>query len=113
MTASAGIMAVFNAHNLFAAAGCLSPNKIADGDRLINELRLVTITPLNEMKRFYGKLTGLTIGQDKPGELTIQAGKTLVTFAKVEDESLPFYYFPGIKNRWKCPEYPYEIISTG
>ncbi len=93
ITASAGVMGLVDAHTLFAATGCSTSPKSTDGDILITELRLLTITSLKEMRRFYQDLIGFKILLDKPGELTIQAGKTLLTFVKVEQASRPFYHF--------------------
>ncbi|MGE0758731.1 MAG: VOC family protein [Pirellulaceae bacterium] len=46
------------------------------------------------MKQFYHRSLGMGVAEEKPGRLTIEAGRTRLTFLKPPtDEAKPFYHF--------------------
>ena len=94
LSASAGILAVINAHAAFASPGCSVPKKKTDGKARIISLRLLTTAPLTEMKKFYLETIGLPVVSEMADELIIRAGETTISFIKTEDTtSRPFYHF--------------------
>jgi catechol-2,3-dioxygenase len=84
------MLAMFEAHKIFASTP-LSFNS-ADGSPRIKSLRLLTITSLNELKNFYGNVLGLPVKLNEQ-HLTIQTGKSTITFTKTAGEARPFYHF--------------------
>jgi catechol-2,3-dioxygenase len=93
LSASAGAIALINAHTAFAAAGCSSKKMITNQSPRITALRLLTIAPFTEMKKFYEETIGLPVSE-KDGELIITAGETIITFISTEEKSKrPFYHF--------------------
>lgn len=66
-----------------------SPNK-----SLILSLQLLAAVPAATMKDFYVKLLGMHLVDEQPGRVTIQAGRTLVTFVESPvNMGQPFYHF--------------------
>lgn len=93
LSASASILALINAHTAFAQWGCSIPKRKMAGNARITALRLLTTTPLAEMKKFYTETIGFPVVSDKPDELTIKTGETIITFVKTESDVRPFYHF--------------------
>ncbi|MDX1940662.1 MAG: hypothetical protein SFU99_08930 [Saprospiraceae bacterium] len=92
LTPSAIALTMLNAHHLFAASNIFTPQKSVKPR--IKALRLLTSSPLSEMKRFYGDLIGLPIVDEKAKELTIQTGLSQLTFVKINEPGVrPFYHF--------------------
>jgi catechol-2,3-dioxygenase len=81
---------MLNAHALFT-----SPHNFKQKSKgpLISSLRLETICPLGELQQFYEKVIGLIILESTRRTLVIQAGKSNITFNKVESDKRPFYHF--------------------
>jgi hypothetical protein len=94
LSASAGILAVINAHTALAQMGCYTSKKKTADNARITALRLLTIASLPVMKKFYSETIGLPVLSDKPNELIIRAGETMITFIKAEEtNNRPFYHF--------------------
>jgi hypothetical protein len=92
LSASAGIISLINAHTAFAAAGCSSNKADKNPGARITALRLLTIAPLAQMKKFYGEIIGLPV-TEKDGELMIHAGESIITFVTgKEKDKRPFYH---------------------
>ncbi len=67
--------------------------KAAPGEHRLLALRLLTASPLDAMKAFYGGLLGLPILAHGADEITIGAGLTRLTFARArEDQGTPWYH---------------------
>lgn len=88
---SAALLAMFESHTMFAN----EPLKVAPSEKrpLINSLRLLTTSPISELKNFYEKVLGLPVSSVQDQSLTVQAGKSVITFIKTDAESRPFYHF--------------------
>ena len=57
-------------------------------------LRLLTATPLDEMRAFYGGTLGLPVRTRGEHELVVVTGASEVTFVRVDDSNgAPFYHF--------------------
>lgn len=87
---SAAVLSMLGAHSGLAIA----PGKlnVTDQNPRIKSLRLLTTAQLIELKNFYANVLGLPVklsGQN----LTIQAGKSTITFTKTDGEARPFYHF--------------------
>jgi catechol-2,3-dioxygenase len=89
LTASATALAVLESH--YGLALPLHPAEPGTVVR-ITALRLLTASPLQEMKDFYQNVIGFTIENEKTNELTVVAGATRITFVKTT-EGRPFYHF--------------------
>lgn len=91
-SASAALLAMFEAHTIFAGSPLKPKNEIKNP--LINSLRLLTTSPIKELNNFYGKVLGLPVSFVNDQSLTIQAGKSSITFTKTDaTETRPFYHF--------------------
>ncbi len=67
--------------------------KRAAGSHRLLALRLLTASPLDEMKQFYNGLLGLPILAQGEDEITIGAGLTRLTFVKTKpDQGSPWYH---------------------
>jgi catechol 2,3-dioxygenase-like lactoylglutathione lyase family enzyme len=85
---------LIGAHDILAS--CTSPSgKIyKDAITRILHLDLVTSTPLEELKKFYTSVLGLTLVSAQSGRFTVQAGETSISFSKTNaDSTAPFYHF--------------------
>jgi catechol-2,3-dioxygenase len=92
--ASASTAGAFVAAHGCWAAGELQRAKDGQDDPLIRRLELVSSAPLADMKEFYHKSLGLDVVEDKPDRLSIDAGRTRLTFLKpAEGKDKPFYHF--------------------
>jgi catechol-2,3-dioxygenase len=70
------------------------PNKETKGEPLIRHLELISSAPLADMHAFYHKLLGLGAAELKPDRLTVEAGRTRLTFVKAPTGGeKPFYHF--------------------
>ena len=90
VSTSVAMLAMFEAHKIFAS-DVLRLDSIDNNPR-IKSLRLLTITPLNDLQNFYGKVLGLPV-RIIDQTLIIQTGKSSITFIKTESETRPFYHF--------------------
>jgi catechol-2,3-dioxygenase len=83
----------------FAAHGCSAAeepkrDKNGKGEPLIRHLELLSSAPLADMKAFYHKSLGLSVAEEKPDRLTVEAGRTRLTFVKpATGDDKPFYHF--------------------
>ena len=70
-----------------------SPRTRGEAPQRILGLRLLTATPLAEMKDFYHRALGLPVLSERSGELTVGAGATRLTFVTAEPAAgRPFYH---------------------
>jgi hypothetical protein len=93
MSASAGVLALINAHAAFAAGSYTSKSTEMSRPGRIRSLRLLTTTPFPEMKKFYAETIGLPVSEKK-GELIVTAGETIISFIKGNEAGKrPFYHF--------------------
>ncbi len=61
---------------------------------LIENIRLLTSTSLQEMKTFYSQKMGLPIGNESNTEITFIAGQSSITFIKIDPkDGNPWYHF--------------------
>jgi catechol-2,3-dioxygenase len=125
--------AFFAAHG-YSAAEEPMPKREAKGEPLIRHLKLLSSAPLADMKGFYHKSLGLGVAEEKPDRLTVEAGRTRLTFLKPPaGDAKPFYHFafniPENKvlaaHRWQMrrtpllpiplslrdPEFPAEVVN--
>lgn len=92
LTPSAIALTMLNAHYLVAGSNTFT-SPTSDKPR-IKALRLLTASPLREMKAFYGDLLGLPILAENAKELTIQTGLSELIFLKINEKDIrPFYHF--------------------
>ena len=85
--------AFFAAHGCSAAAEPM-PTREARGEPLIRHLELLSSAPLADLKAFYHESLGLGVAEEKPGQLTVEAGRTRLTFRKAPTgDEKPFYHF--------------------
>ncbi len=64
------------------------------GSDLIQNIRLLTSTSLEEMKAFYVGRMGLKVGQENHKEITFVVGPSSVTFIKInQTQDPPWYHF--------------------
>jgi catechol-2,3-dioxygenase len=59
----------------------------------IRRLELASSAPLADLKKFYHRLLGLRVVEEKPERLTINAGRTRITFVPATGDAKPFYHF--------------------
>ncbi len=87
----------------------------------ILKLRLLTATPLAEMKKFYHELLGFPLLDEKANEFTFTGGQTQITFVQAKAEhGKPFYHFafniPENKIRdahdWQKPRTPLDKLNA-
>lgn len=85
--------AFFAAHGCSAAEEPLQKRE-AEREPLILHLELHSSAQLADMKAFYHESLGLGVAEEKPDRLTVNAGRTRLTFLKppAGDEK-PFYHF--------------------
>src|SRR5262245_51577371 len=70
------------------------PDKGGQKDPRIRRLELASSAPLADLKEFYHRLLGLPVVEEKPGRLTIDAGRTRITFVTAAaGDAKPFYHF--------------------
>jgi catechol-2,3-dioxygenase len=70
------------------------PNKETKGEPLIRSLELISSASLADMHAFYHKLLGLGAAEQKPDRLTVEAGRTRLTFVNAPaGGEKPFYHF--------------------
>ena len=83
----------------FAAHGCSGAedpmrDTVGKGEPLIRHLELLSAAPLADMKAFYHTSLGLRIAEEKADRLTVEAGRTLLTFLEpATGDGKPFYHF--------------------
>ncbi len=90
-SASAALLAMFEAHTMLAAGTLKTASKVKSP--LINSLQLLTTSQISELKNFYEKVLGLPVLAANDQSLSIQAGKSSITFIKTDSETRPFYHF--------------------
>jgi catechol-2,3-dioxygenase len=90
VSASAAMLAILDAHKILASNPLVL--SATDESTRIKSLRLLTIAPLSELKKFYGSVLGLPV-MIKGQTLTVQTGKSKIAFTKIEGEARPFYHF--------------------
>jgi catechol-2,3-dioxygenase len=89
---SAALLAMLEAHDLWATQPFREIIEVKQP--LISSLRLLTTAPINELKEFYGKVLGLPVSSAGDQSLTVQAGKSSITFTKADGHGpRPFYHF--------------------
>jgi catechol-2,3-dioxygenase len=89
---SAALLTMLEAHNLWATSSFSTVTEIKQP--LIHSLRLLTTSPIRELKDFYGKVLGLPVSATGDQSLTVQAGKSSITFTKTDEhKTRPFYHF--------------------
>lgn len=85
--------AFFAAHGCSAAEGPM-PKRAGRGEPLLRHLELLSSAPLTDMKGFYHQALGLGVVAEKPGRLTVEAGRTRLTFLRPPaGDGKPFYHF--------------------
>jgi catechol-2,3-dioxygenase len=94
---AAATAAFFAVHDL-ELAGVQAPAPAQDEPRRprILSLELVTGTPLDAMKAFYGKTLDLRVMDERPDRFSVEAGETKLTFVASPDTANgrpPFYHF--------------------
>jgi catechol-2,3-dioxygenase len=71
-----------------------APDRGQPDDPRIRSLELATSAPLADMKDFYQRLLGLRVVAETPDRLTIDAGRTRITFVRSKAaDARPFYHF--------------------
>jgi catechol 2,3-dioxygenase-like lactoylglutathione lyase family enzyme len=90
--ASAVVLAMHD--TLARASSLIGRGSTTDGGQRIASLRLRTAASLERMKAFYRDVLELEVLREAPGELTVAAGATPITFVHASPEhGAPFYHF--------------------
>jgi catechol-2,3-dioxygenase len=93
---AAATAAFFAMHDLeLAGAQPAAPKDEPRRPRILS-LELLTGTPLNTMKAFYGKTLDLRVMDERPDRFSVEAGETKLTFVSSPDTAngrAPFYHF--------------------
>lgn len=98
---TAATAAFFAMHDMTSLAGQAAQPAQAAADASTKAPRLLSIemrtgASLDAMKAFYGKTLDLGIAGEKPGQFSVNAGDTRVTFVHTADTTegrAPFYHF--------------------
>jgi hypothetical protein len=81
-------------HDILASCSSPANNIYMDSNTRIVHLDLVTSASLEELKKFYISLIGLSLLSEQSNSFTIKAGETTIRFIKVNNlETTPFYHF--------------------
>ena len=85
---------LISVHDILASCTLPSGKIYKDLLTRIHQLDLVTATSLDELKKFYTSVLGLSLVSTQPDRFTIQAGETTIRFTKtVQSGTSPFYHF--------------------
>jgi len=87
-------MLMIGLHPQLCFSAMESPKKKANGVDLIENIRLLTSTPLHEMKAFYVQKMGFPVVRENSREITFGVKESTVTFVKIDEkEGAPWYHF--------------------
>lgn len=90
---AAALLALLDPPHLLAAQEAAQSAPAGGAARpLLAKLRFHCATPLKEMRAFYQDRLGLRVRQDSDMEITFAAGRTDVTFTKIEASAAPPSY---------------------
>jgi catechol 2,3-dioxygenase-like lactoylglutathione lyase family enzyme len=86
------MFAMLEAHTMLAASP--GERKHEAENPLITSLRLLTTSKISELRNFYTDMLGFTVLDISDGSLSVQTGKSSITFIKTDAaEARPFYHF--------------------